>query len=79
MTVMIEDNGCGMTKEQIARAFDAFYRADKSRARASGGAGLGLTLCQRIAQMHGGTLDIASETGKGTTVVYHFDTTSRGL
>lgn len=75
----VADSGCGMTKEQIARAFDAFYRADKSRARASGGAGLGLTLCQRIAQMHGGTLDITSEQGKGTTVVYHFDTTSRGL
>jgi signal transduction histidine kinase len=68
-----------MTKEQIARVFDPFYRADKSRARASGGAGLGLTLCRRIAQLHGGTLDIASEPGKGTTVVYHFDTTPRGL
>ena len=75
----VEDSGCGMTKEQIARAFEPFYKADKSRARASGGAGLGLTLCRRIAQLHGGTLDITSELGKGTTVVYHFDTTPRGL
>ena len=75
----VEDSGCGMTEEQIARAFEPFYKADKSRARASGGAGLGLTLCRRIAQLHGGTLQIHSEPGSGTTVVYHFDTTPRGL
>ncbi|MBQ7886732.1 MAG: HAMP domain-containing histidine kinase [Clostridia bacterium] len=71
----VTDSGCGMTKEQIARAFEPFYKADKSRARAQGGAGLGLTLCQKIARMHGGTLEIESEIGKGTCVVYHFDTT----
>lgn len=75
----VTDSGCGMTKEQIARAFEPFYKADKSRARAQGGAGLGLTLCQKIARMHGGMLEIESEIGKGTRVVYHFDTTSRGL
>lgn len=71
----VSDNGCGMTKEQIDRAFEPFYRADKSRARAQGGAGLGLTLCRRIAQMHGGRLDITSKPGQGTTVVYRFVTT----
>lgn len=75
----VADSGCGMTKEQIARAFEPFYRADKSRARAAGGAGLGLTLCHRIAQLHGGKLEITSAPDKGTTVVYHFDTTPRGL
>jgi len=70
----VVDNGCGMTKEQIARAFDPFYKADKSRARAQGGAGLGLTLCQKIARLHGGKLEIESEIGKGTRIVYHFDT-----
>lgn len=70
----VADSGCGMTKEQIARAFDPFYKADKSRARAQGGAGLGLTLCQKIARLHGGKLEIESEIGKGTRVVYHFDT-----
>ena len=70
----VTDRGCGMTKEQIARAFEPFYKADKSRARAQGGAGLGLTLCKKIAQLHGGSLEIESETGKGTRVVYHFDT-----
>ena len=75
----VADSGCGMTKEQADRAFDAFYRADKSRARAAGGAGLGLTLCQRIAKLHGGSLTIHSAPLKGTTVVYRFDTTPRGL
>lgn len=70
----VTDSGCGMTKEQIARAFEPFYKADKSRARAQGGAGLGLTLCRKIAQLHGGTLEIESEMGKGTRVVYSFDT-----
>lgn len=70
----VTDSGCGMTKEQIARAFDPFYKADKSRARTQGGAGLGLTLCKKIARLHGGKLEIESEVGKGTRVVYHFDT-----
>jgi len=70
----VEDSGCGMTKAQIARAFEPFYKADKSRARAQGGAGLGLTLCRKIAQLHGGELEIESEAGRGTRVVYRFDT-----
>ena len=74
MGFSVEDCGCGMTKEQIARAFEPFYRADKSRARAAGGAGLGLTLCRRIVQLHGGELTISSEPGEGTTVIYRFDT-----
>jgi len=70
----VEDRGCGMTKEQIARACEPFYRADKSRARAAGGAGLGLTLCRKIAQLHNGELSIISAIGEGTCVVYEFDT-----
>lgn len=71
---IVEDSGCGMTREQVARAFDPFYKADKARSRRAGGAGLGLTLCRKIAQLHGGSLSIASEPGSGTTVCYSFDT-----
>lgn len=71
----VEDRGCGMTREEAARAFDPFYKADKARARGAGGAGLGLTLCARIAALHGGTLHIDSAPGRGTRVVYHFVTT----
>jgi len=72
----VVDTGCGMTREQIDRAFEPFYKADKARTRSAGGAGLGLTLCKKIAQLHHGCLTIDSEPGRGTTVVYHFDTTA---
>ncbi len=66
----VKDHGCGMTKEQISHAFEPFYRADKSRARTAGGAGLGLTICRQIAELHGGTLCIESSIDKGTIVTY---------
>ena len=72
----VTDHGCGMTREQVNRAFEPFYKADKARTRSAGGAGLGLTLCQKISQLHHGSLTITSEPGCGTTVVYHFDTTA---
>ena len=71
----VADTGCGMTREQMARAFEPFYKADKARSRSAGGAGLGLALCRKIAALHHGDLHIDSEPGRGTTVVYHFDTT----
>lgn len=70
----VTDYGCGMTKEQIARAFEPFYKADKARTRSAGGAGLGLPLCRKIARLHHGELHIESEIGRGTRVCYRFDT-----
>ena len=70
----VTDYGCGMTKEQIARAFEPFYKADKARTRSAGGAGLGLPLCRKIARLHHGNLHMESEIGRGTRVCYRFDT-----
>lgn len=70
----VTDYGCGMTKEQIARAFEPFYKADKARTRSAGGAGLGLPLCRKIARLHHGELHMKSEIGRGTRVCYRFDT-----
>ena len=70
----VTDYGCGMTKEQIARAFEPFYKADKARTRSAGGAGLGLPLCRKIARLHHGELRMESEIGRGTRVCYRFDT-----
>ena len=67
----VTDYGCGMTKEQIARAFEPFYKADKARTRS---AGLGLPLCRKIARLHHGKLHMESEIGRGTRVCYRFDT-----
>ena len=71
----VADTGCGMTREQMAQAFEPFYKADKARSRGAGGAGLGLALYRKIAALHHGDLRIDSKPGRGTTVVYHFDTT----
>lgn len=70
----VSDTGCGMTEEEISRAFDPFYKADKARTRRNGGAGLGLTIVKRISDLHGGKVTIESEKGKGTNVFYNPDT-----
>lgn len=64
----VSDWGMGMDEKTLRHATEPFYMADKSRSRKHGGAGLGLALCQRIAQLHGGWLRIKSEPGWGTTV-----------
>ncbi len=64
----IRDTGRGIPQEEITRITEAFYRVDKSRSRRQGGVGLGLALCQEIVRLHNGTMEFASEPGKGTTV-----------
>lgn len=64
----VVDNGRGMKQEELTKITDAFYRVDKARARSQGGAGLGLTLCKQIAQLHNGNIQFSSEPGKGTMV-----------
>lgn len=64
----IRDHGRGIPPEALPHLTDPFYMVDKSRARAEGGAGLGLSIAQRIARVHGGQLSFESVEGKGTTV-----------
>jgi two-component system OmpR family sensor kinase len=61
------DHGPGLTEEQAARVFERFYRADDSRARASGGAGLGLSIVAAVAEAHGGSAEARSTPGGGAT------------
>lgn len=70
--VEVEDHGIGMEADQISHIKEAFYRVDKARSRAAGGAGLGLSICERIAQLHRAELIFVSEWGKGTIVRLHF-------
>ena len=67
-SLTVQDHGCGIPADQLARVTEPFYMVDKSRARRQGGSGLGLTLCQRIAEAHGGAMQFESEEGAGTTV-----------
>ena len=64
----VVDHGRGIPPEALERITEPFYMVDKSRARAQGGAGLGLALCQRIAAAHGACLRFDSQEGEGTTV-----------
>ncbi len=70
----VADDGPGMSAEDTARALDRFHRADASRARSSGGAGLGLSIVAAIATAHHGTVHIESEPGRGTTVLVRLPT-----
>jgi len=54
-----------MSKEDAHRVFERFYRADSSRARASGGTGLGLSIVDSLVFAHGGTVTVATAPGKG--------------
>ena len=66
--MLIQDTGCGIPKDKLVHITEAFYRIDKARSRSFGGAGLGLSLCDRIAKIHNGSLSIESEVGVGTVV-----------
>lgn len=70
--ISVVDNGRGISSEDVERLTEEFYRVDKARSRAQGGAGIGLSLCARIMEAHGGDLRIASRLGEGTCVTATF-------
>ncbi|MCA9794156.1 MAG: hybrid sensor histidine kinase/response regulator, partial [Candidatus Eremiobacteraeota bacterium] len=63
----VEDTGIGMTPEQLSRVFEPFTQADPTIARRFGGTGLGLTLTRNFCRLLGGSLEVKSEFGVGTT------------
>jgi len=63
----VADTGIGIPEEDIPRIFERFYRVDKARSRAEGGAGLGLAIARHIAEVHGGRIEVASQPGEGST------------
>ena len=67
VTVAVSDTGAGIAPEHVDKVFDRFYRAEESRARATGGHGLGLAIAGEIARAHGGTLSASSRLGHGST------------
>jgi signal transduction histidine kinase len=66
----VADTGTGIARDDLPYVFERFYRSDRSRARATGGSGLGLTIAKRIVEQHGGSITVASELGKGTRFAF---------
>ena len=71
-TLIVSDDGIGISSEYQSRIFERFFRVDKSRSKKTGGTGLGLAIVKHIVELHGATLDIASEEGEGTTIRIQF-------
>ena len=68
--IIVQDEGCGVAAEHMSRMFDRFYRVEASRS--SEGTGLGLALVKSIAELHGGTIKVQSEVGRGTKMTLWF-------
>lgn len=72
VVIKVSDNGIGLTQDQLTTIFDLFVQADNSLARSQGGLGIGLTLVQRLVQMHGGQVEARSHgLGSGTEFLVH--------
>ncbi len=67
VTISVTDTGDGIPKDDIEHIFDQFYRVDTSRARATGGTGLGLTIVKRLVDAHRGQIKVTSKPGTGST------------
>jgi signal transduction histidine kinase len=69
LTIRIQDDGQGIPEAHIANIFEPFFRIDPSRSKKTGGYGLGLSLCKRITEAHGGTIRAENNPGRGASFV----------
>ena len=75
----VEDTGVGISKSEIERIFERFYRVDRARTHDSGGTGLGLSIVKHIAQAHQGTVKVSSQLGKGSVFTVQLPLADMGL
>jgi len=74
--IRVEDTGSGIAPEHLPKIFDRFYRVDSARSKFPQGFGLGLSIVKSIMDLHGGAVDIRSQTSKGTLVTLKFPSAS---
>jgi len=76
--IRVADTGPGIASEHLPHLFERFYRVDASRNRATGGAGLGLSICKILAEAHDGTIEVSSSPGAGTSFTLRVPVQSPG-
>jgi two-component system sensor histidine kinase SenX3 len=67
VTITVSDQGMGIPRHDLERIFERFYRVDRARSRSTGGTGLGLSIVRHVAANHGGSVEVESEEGVGST------------
>jgi len=75
ITLLVQDTGIGIPEESLRLIFDRFYVVDQSRSKETGGLGLGLSIVKRVADSHGGTIEVKSEVNQGTSFLIRFPDT----
>ena len=77
LTLTVSESGVGIPSEAQERIYERFYRVDKSHSREIGGTGLGLAITRTAVLMHRGSIQLQSESGKGTTFIVKIPLTSK--
>jgi signal transduction histidine kinase len=74
-TVTVADNGEGIPADELEHVFERFYRVDRSRARTTGGTGMGLTIAKKLIEAHSGAIRVESTIGAGSRFVFELPLT----
>ena len=74
----VKDTGIGIPEESIEHLFERFYRVDKARSRSTGGTGLGLSITEKLVSLHGGSIEVKSKPGEGSTFTVQLPIKQKG-